>query len=177
MLRIGLVSLVIVVVILTGANSVRAQLGGEELPEGVSGSEVYRVTSEMYCEVCQGVPISSCPSATCRAWRQEVANMLGQGYTDEQIYQRFAELYGDEVTGVPIQGDDRNLALGLPAFLAAIIGVLIAWQVWRLQGRSATGAQQAAAAAGVRMGYTRPVPDNVDPEYLERFLKMLDEGA
>ena len=167
------VLLVLALALLPGTAS--AQLGGEELPEGVEGEDVYRVSSQMYCDVCAGVPISSCPSPTCAAWRQEIANLLGQGFDDTEVMGYFADRYGDEVTGVPLREEDRNFALGLPALLILIVGVLVVYQLWRLQSRGGGRAQVAANAAGVLPDHKRPVPDNVDPSYLHRFLSLLEE--
>jgi len=151
-----------------------AQLGGEEIPEGVSGDDVYRVSSELYCDVCAGVPISSCPSVTCKAWREEIATLLGDGYSDDEIKEYFSVRYGGEVTGVPLESADRNLALGLPLVITLIIGVVIVFQVWRLSNQTQSRAYQAAQSAGLMADYDRPVPNNVDPIYLKRFMEMIE---
>lgn len=153
-----------------------AQMSGEDLPAGVTSDDVYRVSRQMYCDVCAGVPISDCPSPTCAAWRQEVANLLGQGYDDSAILEYFAYNYGDKVTGVPLAEGSRSLALGLPALLGFLIGVVVVWQIWRLSQRGQTVAMKAASAAGLRSDYQRPVPDNVDSHYLARFIRMVDDN-
>ena len=167
--------LIALAVMMLAPLTVSAQLGGEELPEGVTGDDVFRVSSKMYCDVCAGVPVSACGSPTCAAWRQEVANLLGEGYNDDEILEEFAVLYGDKISGVPLDGSDRTIAFGLPALLAVVAAVVIGWQVWQLRQRGASRAQAAAAAAGLVEGYERPVPDNVDLDYLERFLLLLEE--
>jgi cytochrome c-type biogenesis protein CcmH len=167
--------LLILFLLLTVSGSAVAQMGGEELPPGVTDGDVYRVSNEMYCEVCQGVPISACPSPTCARWRQEIANLLGEGRNDEEIMRYFSDTYGDEVTGIPLAGGQRNLSLLIPLIVILAIGVGVSWQIWRNRQRGLTQAQQAAQAAGLRPEYARPVPDNVDSAYLERFLKLLEE--
>jgi len=153
-----------------------AQLGGEELPEGVSHDDVYRVADEMYCDVCAGIPLSTCASVTCQAWRQEIANLLGQGYSDEAIFSYFAERYGDDVTGIPLEENDRGLALGLPLLVAVLLGLLVVWQLWRSRLQNETRAHQAARAAGIDLQYNRPVPNNVDRMGLDEFLRLVEEG-
>jgi cytochrome c-type biogenesis protein CcmH/NrfF len=167
--------LILVLAVMLAPLTVYAQLGGEDLPAGVTGDDVYRVSSKMYCDVCAGVPVSACASPTCAAWRQEVAMMLGEGFTDDEILQEFAVLYGDEISGVPLGGSDRTIALALPALLAALTAVVIVWQVLQLRQRGSSRAQVAAAEAGLNADFERPVPDNVDPDYLERFLHLLEE--
>ncbi|NJL93482.1 MAG: hypothetical protein HC915_06990 [Anaerolineae bacterium] len=55
------VSLLFLLVLLLSAGVVNAQLAGEEVPPGVSEDDVYRVSRQMYCDVCMGVPISELP--------------------------------------------------------------------------------------------------------------------
>lgn len=154
--------------------SVNAQLGGEELPPGVTEDDVYRVSSELYCDVCAGIPLSTCPSTTCFRWRQEIANLLGEGRSDAEVYAYFAENYGDEVTGVPLESGGRNLALGLPALLALLLGVAVVWRLWSVQQSQQNRAVQAAQSAGLHEDYQRPVPDNVDPQGLEAFMQIVE---
>lgn len=168
--------LVFIVLLFALPMSASAQLGGEDLPAGVQDEDVYRVSREMYCEVCAGVPISACPSPTCRAWRQEIANLLGEGYSDDAIMEYFAVRYGEEVTGIPLEDSDRTLALGLPLLVTILGAFLIVWQVWRLRGQGSSRAHQAAQSAGLNPAYARPVPDNVDEDYLNRFLQLLEKS-
>ena len=175
--KLALMTLLLVVMLapLSVAQVTVAQLGGEDLPEGVTGDDVFRVSSKMYCDVCAGVPVSACASPTCAAWRQEVANLLGDGYSDDEILQEFATNYGDKISGIPLSGSDRSIALALPALLAIGIAAVIGWQVWSLRQKGTSRAMAAASAAGLHEDFERPVPDNVDPVYLERFLQLLEE--
>jgi hypothetical protein len=59
--------------------------------------------------------------------------------------------------------------------LTLVAGVLIVWQMRRMKMQGETRALQAARAAGLHQEYDRPVPDNVDPDYLQRFLTLLEE--
>jgi cytochrome c-type biogenesis protein CcmH/NrfF len=179
-LRLNLLALILIVGLI-GVSTVQAQMGGEDLPPGVEADDVYRVSREMYCDVCQGVPVSDCPSPTCAAWRQEIAVLLGEGYTDDQIMERFAVQYGDKISGVPITGKERGIdlrliALGLPALLVLLLGAGVLWKVLGLQASpDENRAWLAAQAAGLNPNYDRPVPDNVDPRYVDRFLALLKD--
>ncbi|KAB2902578.1 MAG: cytochrome c-type biogenesis protein CcmH [Anaerolineae bacterium] len=171
LLKVALIS----VFLLSFAPAVVAQMSGEELPPGVTADDVYRISNKMYCEVCAGVPLSDCPSVTCRAWRQEIARLLGEGYSDSDIKSYFAENYGSAVTGVPLKTEDRNIGLGLPALLIVLAGVVIGGRLLLLYQRGESRALQAARAAGLRSDYDRPVPDNVDADALERFMRLVEE--
>jgi len=169
-------SLLVLLVGLAVVPTVGAQLGGEELPPGVTHDDVYAVADQMYCDVCEGIPLSSCTSVTCAAWRQEIANLLGQGQTADEIQQYFAERYGNEVTGVPISESQRNIAFGLPALLAVVLAVFVGWQLLRYQQSKNNNALDVARRAGLDSAYDRPVPDNVDPQGLSAFLTLVEES-
>lgn len=165
----------LILLLLVGVPFASAQTGGEVLPEGVTGDDVYRVSNQMYCDVCAGIPLSTCASPTCFRWRQEIANLLGEGKTDEEIYTYFATNYGEDVTGVPLSDSNRGLALGLPIFLTLVIGGGVGWQIWRIYQKQEPRAAKAAKAAGLREDYIRPVPDNVDSEALATFMRLVEE--
>ncbi|MBZ0308793.1 MAG: cytochrome c-type biogenesis protein CcmH [Anaerolineae bacterium] len=175
MMKAVMKTVLIALFLLSFIPAVSAQMSGEELPPGVTAEDVYQVSNKMYCEVCAGVPLSDCPSVTCRAWRQEIARLLGEGYSDSDIKSYFAENYGSAVTGVPLKTEDRNIGLGLPALVIVLAGIVIGWRMLRLYQRGETRALQAARAAGLRSDYDRPVPDNVDSEALQQFMRLVEE--
>jgi cytochrome c-type biogenesis protein CcmH/NrfF len=149
--------------------------GGDQYPNNVDPDEVYRIARSMYCDVCQGVPLSDCPSSQCRAWREEIADLLSQGYNETQIREQLGKRYGEKISGVPLSEDNRLFTFLVPIGLAAIIAIFVLLRTSKLTGGLKTKAAEAAASAGLLEGYDRPVPDNVDSVYLERFLTLLNE--
>lgn len=154
-------------------NSALAQ-GGDEYPEGVDPDDVYRIARQLHCDVCQGVPLSDCPSQQCRAWREEIADLLAQGKSEEFILQHFAERYGEKVSGVPLDAATRRFTYAVPILLMSLAAVGIGWQLYRWNKRESR-ALQVARTAGTLQAFERPVPDNVDPDYLARVLHALEE--
>jgi hypothetical protein len=75
------------------------------------------------------------------------------------------------VAAIPRDKSDRFLVFAVPITLALLFGVVGAVQVNRLRQRG----QQAGPVARRSEGrFTRrPVPDDVEPEYLERLEKEL----
>lgn len=147
--------------------------GGDDYPEDVDPTDVYRIARRLYCDVCAGVPLSDCPSAQCQVWREEIAYLLSEGQNESEIRQHFADRYGEQVSGVPLDDRNRFLVYAIPAVLSLLVIVAIGWQVWRWQGKNQK-AIQAARAAGTLDQYQRPVPDNVDPDLLKRVLSDLE---
>jgi cytochrome c-type biogenesis protein CcmH/NrfF len=162
----------LLVALLFAAQSVNAQ-GGDKYPPGVDPDDVYAIAAEIYCDVCAGVSIAYCPSDSCQAWREEIGVLLAEGKTEQEIKQHFADRYGEKVTGVPVSDSNRRLTYGIPLALAGAAGLVVAWQVYKWRQRE-TSAKQVARAANTRDDFDRPVPDNVDPAYLERLMELLD---
>ena len=169
-----LVVLLALGVLLVGALApAGAQDGGEfPLPEGVTWDEINAVASQMYCDVCEGVPLDECESVACRQWREEIARQLGLGRTEDDIIDYFVERYGDEVSAIPRDETDRFLAFAVPVVLAAAIGVIGALQVRRLRQHGQHAGQPVRRSRAPMQ--ERPVPDDVDPQLLERLLVEME---
>ncbi len=167
------VLLLVLLVFLWGQGVIFAQ-GGERFPPNVDPDDVYDIASNLYCDVCQGVPLADCPSSQCRVWREEIAGLLSEGYTEQEIRERFADRYGEKVSGIPLDPEDRRFTYLIPIILIGLAAVAIAWQLFRWNKRE-TRALTVARSAGTLVENERPVPDNVDREYLGRVLKELEE--
>lgn len=165
----------LVMLVFLGAQGAIFAQGGEQYPPNVDPDEVYDIASTLYCDVCQGVPLADCPSSQCRIWREEIGDLLGEGYTEEEIRRRFADRYGEKVSGIPLDPDDRRLTYAIPIVLISLMALGIGWQIYRWNGRQ-TRALEVARSAGTLVADERPVPDNVDPEYLGRVLQDLQES-
>lgn len=169
---LSLVGILIFFGMMASRQPVSAQ-GGDKYPPGVTADDVYKVASQIYCDVCQGVSVAYCPSTQCQAWREEIADLLAQGKTEDEIKQHFADRYGEKVTGVPVSDANRRLTYAIPITLAVVAGLIVSFQVYQWRRRE-TRALQVARAANLNENYDRPVPDNVDPAYLERLMKLLE---
>lgn len=128
-----------------------------------SDDEVNRVAKQMFCPVCENIPLDVCPTQACSEWRELIRLRLSEGWSDQQIKDYFAAQYGDRVLAEPPRRGLNWLIYILPAvfFLA---GVLILWKV--LNGmKSKTGAVRVEQASA------RINPETDD----ERYLRELEE--
>jgi cytochrome c-type biogenesis protein CcmH len=161
-------------VLVSGSRPAAAQGGGQEfqLPPGVTWDDVNEVASQMYCDVCEGIPLDECESAACRQWREEIARQLGEGRTRDEIMDYFVERYGDDVASIPRRTGDRALAYLFPAAIVIILGLLGVAQVRQLRQR---GQQPGQIAQRSRERLTaRPLPEGLDPALLERLQRDLE---
>lgn len=66
-----------------------------------SDNEVNAIAKQLYCPVCENVPLDVCPTLACEQWRELIREKLSQGMTEEQIKAYFVEQYGARVLAVP----------------------------------------------------------------------------
>ncbi len=97
----------------------------------VTADEINAVAKQMYCPVCENIPLDVCPTDACQQWREEIGVELAAGKTSDEIKSAFVARYGDRVVGTPEDPTLRALSLITPP-VVAIIAILIAgWVVLR----------------------------------------------
>ena len=89
------VLLVLTLAVILPISAVSAQ---ESTP---SDDDVNRIAGELYCPVCENVPLDECPTEACQQWRDLIRQRLAEGWTDREIKDYFVEQYGDRVLGEP----------------------------------------------------------------------------
>ncbi|GAB4521965.1 MAG: hypothetical protein OHK0046_33940 [Anaerolineae bacterium] len=99
----------------------------------VTDDEVNSIAKQLYCPVCENIPLDTCETAACMDWRYEIRLQLEDGLTEEHIIDDFVRRFGDRVVGTPQDPTLRALSLVTPV-LFAVIGMgavaMIAWR-WR----------------------------------------------
>ncbi len=150
MKRIALLTaaLLLLWIALLGGMAVGAQ-DGSPTPtrRAVSDDEVNRVARNLYCPVCQNVPLDVCPTDACARWREQVRDLLAQGYTDAQVAQYFVEHFGAKTVGTPTDPTAQFLTVTLPLLLIGLIGAAIALTLLRWRRPSRLQAQPPGAGA------------------------------
>jgi cytochrome c-type biogenesis protein CcmH len=119
-------------------------------PQPPSDDQVNSVAKELYCPVCENIPLDVCPTQACAQWREQIRLKLSQGWTPEEIRAYFAEQYGDRVLAVP-PAEGFNwvfyIFLGILLTLAVFVFVRV---VRNLKAGSASGDVAQPPAAEVR---------------------------
>ena len=108
----------LLLIFLVSARNTAAQGGGP------SANEVNAIAKNLYCPVCESVPLDVCPTLACQQWRQQIADKLNEGYSDQQIYDFFVEQYGDRVLASPPARGLNWLIYVIPP-LAIIAGAFV----------------------------------------------------
>jgi cytochrome c-type biogenesis protein CcmH len=99
----------------------------------VSDNEVNLIAKKLYCPVCQNVPLEVCETQACTEWREQIRQLIAQGYTEQQIRDYFVQRFGPQTVGIPTNTTSQLLTIALPLAVVAVIGVLIAVNLlmWR----------------------------------------------
>lgn len=162
--------LLFIVLALTTVHIALAQDGGDPTPvpqRTVTDDEVNAVARQLYCPVCENVPLDVCPTQACSDWRAEIRTMLEQGKSTQDVLNYFKDRYGQRVLATP-QARGFNLLVWILPPIAAIIGLGIVVLTLR---RLAPKAESAAAASEPSLFRY----DNLDPEYVARLESDLRE--
>ena len=146
-----------------GVFSVRAQDGAPHTP---TDDEVNAVASQLYCPVCENIPLDVCGTQACAQWRDLIREKLSEGWTTEEIKAYFVEQYGDRVLATPPPRGINWLVYVLPPvlILAGAVILVQAFRTWK------TPIEEPLAAGGTP---SAPKSAFSDDEYIARLEEEL----
>lgn len=81
--------------------SVDGVLAQEQPPLGPTDDQVNAVAKQLYCPVCENIPLDVCPTQACAQWRELIREKLAEGWTENEIKTYFVAQYGDRVLASP----------------------------------------------------------------------------
>lgn len=128
-----------------------------------SDDAVNDVARQMYCPVCENIPLDVCDTKACEQWRELIREKLAEGWTEDQIKDYFVLQYGDRVLAEPPRRGLNWLVYILPP-LFFLAGAYILYRVFRRMR-----ALQAQAAPAVEES-----EEKLDP-YVSRIEEALRE--
>jgi cytochrome c-type biogenesis protein CcmH len=89
-----------------------------------SDDEVNRIASQLFCPICDNMPLDVCPLEACQQWRELIREQLAEGWSEGEIKAYFVAQYGDRVLGEPPRtGLNWLLYLAPPAVI--LIGFVL----------------------------------------------------
>ena len=97
-----------------------------------SDDEVNAIAEQLYCPVCENIPLDVCPTQACEQWRATIREKLSVGWNEQQIKNYFVDQYGDRVLATPPVRGLNWLVYVLPpvVFLAGAIFLFRAFRSW-----------------------------------------------
>jgi cytochrome c-type biogenesis protein CcmH len=139
-----------------------AQDGASPMP---SDDDVNAIAKQLYCPVCENIPLDVCGTQACAQWRELIREKLSQGWTEAQIKQYFVDQYGDRVLAAP-PARGLNWLVYLVPPLVILLGVFILYKALRAWRQPSTVAAPPAAASA---------PDASADEYVKRLEEELSK--
>jgi cytochrome c-type biogenesis protein CcmH len=87
---------------------------------------INEIAKNLNCPTCAGINLADCRTLTCEQWRNQIKDLVEQGYSDEEVLDYFATRYGSQVLQEPPKGGSTLFLWILPVL------VLLAGGVWLL---------------------------------------------
>jgi cytochrome c-type biogenesis protein CcmH len=82
------------------------------------------IAKELNCPTCTGINLSDCRTLTCEQWREQIGELVDEGYNDQEVLDYFSTRYGDQVLQEPPRRGFSLLIWILP------VVVLIGGGIW-----------------------------------------------
>ena len=76
-------------------------LAQESNPSAPTDDQVNAIAKQLYCPVCENIPLDVCGTQACAQWRDLIRQKISQGWSEAQIKQYFVDQYGDRVLATP----------------------------------------------------------------------------
>ena len=73
-------------------------VNAQEVP---TDDQVNAIAKQLYCPVCENIPLDVCPTQACAQWRELIREKLSAGWTEAEIKTYFVAQYGDRVLASP----------------------------------------------------------------------------
>jgi cytochrome c-type biogenesis protein CcmH len=152
--------LLFITAVLVAALAAAAKVSADEgTPGPVTDDDVNRVAKQLYCPVCENIPLDVCPTQACAQWRATIREKLQAGWGDQQILDYFEAQYGERVLAKP-STRGINVLMWLVPPIVVLGGAFFLWRYLQSTAR-------AAPAAG-----PGPAPEPAD-EYVNRLEREL----
>jgi cytochrome c-type biogenesis protein CcmH len=132
-----------------------------------SDDQVNAIAKQLYCPVCENIPLDVCGTTACAQWRELIRQKLADGWSEQQIKDYFVQQYGARVLGTPPAKGINWLVYIVPP-LIFILGVYVlfrAFRSWKRPADQAPTTLPASPAAGEGPGnqdaYLKELEDEV----------------
>lgn len=153
------------VLILMLAVLIPSVVGYAQNESPITDDQVNALAEDLYCPVCENVPLDVCPTTACAQWRELIREKMELGWSDAQIKEFFAEQYGDQVLSVPPRRGFNWLIYVLPPLILifglAIVAGIIIWSI------------KLASSSRSKTSSPEPAPDDDIIDEIEQDLKRM----
>ena len=105
----------------------------EAAPSEPTDDQINEIAKQLYCPVCENIPLDVCPTQACAQWRALIGEKISQGWTEDEIKTYFVNQYGDRVLASPPARGLNWLVYVIPplVFIAGGYVLYRAMRSWR----------------------------------------------
>lgn len=114
----------------------RGAAAQDATPGPVTDDDVNRIARQLFCPVCENVPLDVCPTQACAQWRATIREKLAAGWSEPQILDYFVQQYGERVLARPSTRGLTVLVWVIPP-VALAAGAFVLWRFLRQMTRPA----------------------------------------
>ena len=125
---------------------------------------VNEVAQKLNCPTCSGINLADCRTQTCAQWKDQIKDLLAEGYTADEVVDYFATQYGTQVLQEPPKTGFTLMLWTLPFIMILLGAVLLFFTMRQWSGPKSGEAVATPAPAG---------PSKVSDDYLSQVDKDL----
>jgi cytochrome c-type biogenesis protein CcmH len=130
-----------------------------------SDDQVNAIAKQLYCPVCENIPLDVCPTTACAQWRELIRQKLAEGLNEQAIKDYFVQQYGARVLGTPPARGINWLVYLMPpiAILGGVYILFRAYRSWKrpAQATASSPSNPAAETDAPQDEYIRRLEDEV----------------
>lgn len=83
---------------------------------------INEIAADMNCPTCVGVSLADCQTQTCAQWRDQIGDLVDEGYSNQEVLDYFANQYGTQVLLSPPKSGSTLLLWVLPIIAIVVAG-------------------------------------------------------
>ncbi len=136
-------------------------------PSPITDNDVNRVAHQLYCPVCESIPLDVCPTQACIQWRATIREKLTAGWSDQQIIDYFVAQYGERVLARPSTHGLNVLVWVIPPVLL-LGGAGVLWRILRQMQQAKASAAPAASSSPAAMTARDEYRERLEQELRKR---------
>jgi cytochrome c-type biogenesis protein CcmH len=112
----------------------------EAAPSEATDDQINAIAKQLYCPVCENIPLDVCPTQACAQWRALIGEKISQGWTEDEIKTYFVNQYGDRVLASPPARGLNWLVYVIPPLVFVAGGYVLyrAMRTWRTSSPQVT---------------------------------------
>ncbi len=95
----------------------------------VTDDQVNVVAKQLFCPICENIPLDVCPTQACAQWRDTIREKLAQGWSEDKIKDYFVQQYGERVLAKPRTTGLSLYVWVIPPAAILITALFFAWYV------------------------------------------------